>query len=171
MAPEEVFHRRNVLLAAQTSGSLPDDTYELDGRACDNFALGLVAYQFLTGHFPFPRLMALEEHHKHFLALDTLAQLQILAAAYHKWLVGSFCSSFWFIKFALLFKLAQFACQKGFARAIALTPQLETSLIHLRFHGHGQPVAPVDHADCMLSVVTNAGECLRLLSRCWIVVD
>lgn len=88
MAPEEIFHRRTALLAAQLSGGLPDDTYMLEGRACDNFSLGLVAYQFLTSHFPFPRLMASQEYHTHFLPLDRLDQLEMLAAAYDDWMVG-----------------------------------------------------------------------------------
>lgn len=91
MAPEEVLHRHNALHAAQLTGSLPDDTYRLDGRSCDNFALGLVAYQFLTGCFPFPKLMASEEYHNQFLALDNLFQLEVLAAAYNNWAVGFFC--------------------------------------------------------------------------------
>lgn len=88
MAPEEVWLRHNALLVAQLSGSLLDDTYELDGQACDNFALGLVAYQFLTGHFPFPHLMASQEYHYQFLASDILVQLETLTAAYNNWMVG-----------------------------------------------------------------------------------
>lgn len=105
MAPEEVFHRHAALVAARLSGGLPDDSYKLEGRACDNFSLGLVAYQFLTGHFPFPKLMAAQEYYSQFLALDNLFQLDILAAAYNNWMVG-FCSCLWPIKHALLFKPA-----------------------------------------------------------------
>ena len=117
MAPEEVLHHRSALLAAQLSGNLPDDTYELDGRACDNFALGLVAYQFLTGHFPFPKLMGSGDYHNHFLALDKHAQLEMLAAAFQNWMVSLFSLCLWSIQHALLFKLAQPAIAQGSALA------------------------------------------------------
>ena len=163
MAPEQVMHRLHALLAAQSSGSLPDDTYELDGRACDTFALGLVAYQFLTGRFPFPRLMASGEYHNHFLALESLAQLDILAAAYHNWRVSSPCSCLWVMNHVLLFNLAHCACPQGSTLVSALNPYLDTSLMSSSFHGNSQPVCTgagsFPLAACMLSIVMNAEEC------------
>ena len=88
MAPEELLHHRHTLFTAQLSGSgEPDDSYELDGQACDLFALGLVAYQFLTECFPFPHLMTPQEYHQ-FLMLDNGVQLEILAGSYQDWTVG-----------------------------------------------------------------------------------
>lgn len=82
MAPEQLLQYRN----AKLSGHVPDG-YGLDGCASDWFALGLVAYQFLTERFPFPELMTHQEL-EHFLMLDNCTQLEILAGSYQNWTVG-----------------------------------------------------------------------------------
>lgn len=94
MAPEELLQHRHALYTAQLSGSSElDDSYELDGQASDLFALGLVAYQFLTECFPFPQLMTPQEYHQ-FLMLDNCSQIGILAGSYQDWTVGLFCFIF-----------------------------------------------------------------------------
>lgn len=91
MAPEELQLRYQAILTAQLFGGLPDDSFKLDGRACDLFALGLVAYQFLTMRSPFPKLMTMEEY-GNWVMLGDHAQFQALAQSYYHWQVGSSCS-------------------------------------------------------------------------------
>lgn len=90
MAPEELLQHRHALFTTQLSGSgVLNGSYELDGYAGDLFALGLLAYQFLTEHLPFPQLMTPQEYH-HFLMLDHCARVEVLAESYQNWTVGVF---------------------------------------------------------------------------------
>lgn len=71
MAPEALLQYRH----AQLSGRMPDYGYQLDKCACDRFALGLVAYQFLAERFPFPELVTPQEYH-YFLMLEDCTHLR-----------------------------------------------------------------------------------------------